>query len=381
MGACGSKSSNAGGGAGSGVGARSLSKWETQAADINDGSETDGVPVDGEAVAVAENEEAKDLALNCVVVDPTDSEFCLTAWEDGSIRRLHWRSQRVVATWTPHTRAVNRLVMSGSDQQQLTTYSCSRDTTIAVLRGETSAPVSILRGHNLSVSAIAVDTTEQQSLCSGGRDTQTIFWDLPTARIKSKNTMSQNVITCCKWITHERSLVAQGSEDLSVKIWDERSALRAPVQRLDGYVYFPLSIDVSSDGLHLLTSSKGFNGVGGEVRVWDRRMGKQLVALDGHQQDATSCCFLRAQDDSHESMGNLVPVSASKDGTVKVWDVANARLHAEAREGSDALFTSLCALPDHSIVLASTFRGQVLAYYVDVDGQSVAPVQADSCMQ
>lgn len=377
MGACGSKSSSAS----SGAGARSLSQWETQAADVNSGSAADGVPVDGEAVVATESEEAKDLALNCVVLDPTDSEFCLTAWEDGSIRRLHWRSQRVVATWTPHTRAVNRLVMSGSDQQQLTTYSCSRDTTIAVLRGETSAPVSVLRGHNLSVSAIAVDTTEQKSLCSGGRDTQTIFWDLPTARIKSKSTTSQNVITCCKWIPRERSLVAQGSEDLSIKIWDERSALRAPVQRLDGYVYFPLSIDVSNDGLHLLTSSKGFNGVGGEVRVWDRRLGRQLVALDGHQQDATSCCFLRAQDDGQSMMGDLVPVSASKDGTVKVWDIANARLHAEARESSDALFTSLCALPDQPIVLASTFRGQVLTYHVDVNNQSVAPVQAHSSMQ
>lgn len=370
MGACGSKSSGAGNASGSGSGARSLSQWEAQAADAN--IVTRDLPVDGDAVVVTESEEANDLALNCVVVDPTDSAFCLTAWEDGSIRRIHWRSRRVVDTWTPHTRAINRLVMSGSDQQQLTTYSCSRDTTIAILRGETSAPVSVLRGHSLSVSAIAVDTMEQQSLCSGGRDTQTIFWDLPTARIKSKNTTSQNVITCCKWIPHERSLVAQGSEDLSVKIWDERSALRAPVQRLDGYVYFPLSVDVSSDGLHVLTSSKGFNGVGGEVRVWDRRMGKQLVALDGHHQDATSCCFLsRSSSQDSQPLGDLIPVSASKDGTVKVWDVARARLHAEVRESSDALFTSLCAVPDQPIVLASTFRGQVRAYHVDVDSQSV----------
>ncbi|GMF12589.1 unnamed protein product [Phytophthora lilii] len=284
-------------------------------------------------------EQESELALNCVAYSSFLGAECLTGWEDGSIQRLGWRSQvaEPVNVWKPHARAVNRIVIG--DKLQMI-YSCSRDTTVAITPitdKPASETATVLRGHQLNVSTVAVDDAEQM-LCSGGRDTQTIFWDLTTSHITTKNTTPQNVVTCSTWLPRE-PLVAQGSEDLSVKLWDPRTPLRVPAQTLRGFVYFPLSIAAygggnENDSTYLLTSSKGFNGVGCEARVWDRRTGKQIVEFQGHQQDATVCCVLpTAADNSIEVEAAalpMLPVTASKDGTVKVWDTKTRTPLAEA---------------------------------------------------
>ncbi|TYZ62748.1 hypothetical protein PybrP1_000189 [[Pythium] brassicae (nom. inval.)] len=307
-----------------------------------------------------------DLALNCVVCHPSfvETQTCLTGWENGSIYKLQWSTATpaVVSSWKPHERAVNQVVVGRSAELL---YSCSRDTTIALTSHiappsspSRKQPASVqLRGHNLNVATIAVNDAET-TLCSGGRDTQTIFWDLVTGKLKAKNTTSQNVVTCSKWIPLE-PLVVQGSEDLTLKFWDERTELRTPAQIFHGYVYFALSVDVSPDTSYILTSSKGFNGVGCEVRVWDRRTGKQLLEFSGHQQDATSCCFLPGTSDSQSAIP--IPVTASKDGTVKVWDAAASRVLCEASEPTGGMFTGLCAVSG-STLLASTFHGAVHAF-------------------
>uniref|UniRef100_K3WSF6 Uncharacterized protein n=1 Tax=Globisporangium ultimum (strain ATCC 200006 / CBS 805.95 / DAOM BR144) TaxID=431595 RepID=K3WSF6_GLOUD len=348
------------------------------------------------------NNQRDGLALNCVAYHAsfTDTQQCLTGWEDGTIKKSTWQAaslsasfsdnnESIVTTWKPHERAVNRIVLGKSAEL---IYSCSRDTTIALtshIASKSSSPSSssrkqpqpvYLRGHHLNVSTIAVNDDET-SLCSGGRDTQTIFWDLTTGRLKAKNTTSQNVITCSKWVPVE-PLVVQGSEDLTLKLWDERTNLRAPAQSFHGYVYFALCVDVSPDGNYFLTSSKGFNGVGCEVRIWDRRTGKQLYEFNGHQQDTTSCCFLpsatgSSSNDSVTSPADSVrasaipiPVTASKDGSVKVWDAATSSVLCEALEPSGGMFTSICAV-DSSTVLASTFADEVHQFAFNGDEKSL----------
>ncbi|KAG3118940.1 hypothetical protein JG688_00007181 [Phytophthora aleatoria] len=374
MGACTSRDANRS--------PRRLSKWkvEEETPTVVDGTASTPTGADDQAAATAATpsgeEQESDLALNCVAYSSFLGTDCLTGWEDGSIQRLNWRTtaSSPVNVWKPHTRAVNRIVIG--DKLQMI-YSCSRDTTVAITPitdKPASETATVLRGHQLNVSTVAADDAEQM-LCSGGRDTQTIFWDLTTSHITAKNTTPQNVVTCSTWLPGE-ALVAQGSEDLSVKFWDPRTPLRVPAQSLRGFVYFPLSIAAYGEGdnTYLLTSSKGFNGVGCEARVWDRRTGKQVIEFQGHQQDATACCFLPSSADKSENTGALpmIPVTASKDGTVKVWDAATLSPLAEAHaDGAKRMFTSLCKV-DPSTLLASTFGGQILAYSLDREKRTLA---------
>lgn len=354
---------------------RDLSKWkvEAPASSVDDGGEATPVPT----TAAARDVDVELPALNSIAFNANfhDETMCLTGWEDGTVRKLDWRSKRVVETWKPHSRAVNRLVVGDTR-----VYTCSRDTTVAITArhngngDKDGLPDAKLCGHTLNVATIAVNQ-EERTLCSGGRDTQTILWDLETVTATAKNTIPQNVITCSKWVPNE-PLVAQGSEDLSVKIWDARSALRTPVQTYRGYIYFALSVDVSPDGNYIVTSSKGFNGVGAEVRVWDRRTGQQLMELAGHQQDATSCCFTTM---SSGDSSIPFPVSVSKDGTIKAWDTAAKELLCERHEAATGMYTGVCSVSGSSraAVLASTFSGHVHAYAFSPDSRQLVPLDGD----
>jgi hypothetical protein len=376
MGACGSKDTPSQAHAGAALG---LSRWQADA----DGSPSGAA--DDATMNKASDGAMSDLTLNSVVAYHPARQaiavaprFCVTGWEDGSIKLQNWRTNAVVSTFMPHSRAVNRIVVGPKTNA---TYSCSRDTTIAMLPPppenaliEEPPVATVLAGHSLNVSTITVDADES-ALCSGGRDTQTILWDLVTSKIKAKNTTPQNVITCSKWVPGER-VIAQGSEDLSIKLWDERNGLRTPAETLRGYIYFPLCLDVTLDGLYILTSSKGFNGVGCEVRVWDRRMGKQLHELAGHQQDATACCFLPASQDrkTAASLIGIPPlVTASKDGTVKIWDAFTCQILCEAHEPNARMFTSISHAGD-GVILASTLHGLVHAFQFDPHSKSLTVV-------
>jgi WD40 repeat protein len=115
------------------------------------------------------------------------------------------------------------------------------------------------------------------------------------------------------------------------------------------------------DGKYILTSSKGFNGIGCELRVWDIRKpnqaivensssslssassGNEYTSVDdffqniqplqrfqypGHTQDTTGCSFIRQplvyqpkNDAPEETI--VCFVSCSKDSTVKLWNQNN----------------------------------------------------------
>jgi WD40 repeat protein len=193
---------------------------------------------------------------------------------------------------------------------------------------------------------------------------------------------SQALVTCLKWMPNAggiQSTMVTGAEDLRVRIWDVRTGLRE-IHTLEGYVYFPvsdrshlcvyhyttvtcgnvqLSLDVSPDGRYLLTSSKGFNGVGCEARVWDLRFSRAAVADStadggavqqpilvhtylGHTQDTGACAFLQ------QAVGGIpLFLTASKDESIRLWrqdDEQPSQIAQRVEVGSGA-FTSLAVMP------------------------------------
>jgi WD40 repeat protein len=218
-------------------------------------------------------------------------------------------------------------------------YSCARDLTIRQWRrsaaaaaaaaaaaggggaggSSTSSPCTqvIKGGHDLNITALAL-SGDETLLCSGSRDTAVCLWDVATGeRIVRKKT-SRNLVTCMAWVTgggggEDASVVVQGSEDLKLRTWDMREGSISPSQTMVGYVYFPLCIDVSADGRYIATGSKGFDGVGCEVRVWDRRQGQLLCEMQGHRQSTVGCAFLHG--------GHTQLASVSKDQSIRLWDV------------------------------------------------------------
>ena len=194
----------------------------------------------------------------------------LSCSEDKTVALVDWTAGRVVHSWRGHQKGVHRVVACPNGNVIL---SGSRDTTVRVWRRGQAEAALTLRGHELSVMAVAVAEDGQQAL-SGSRDCSLRHWDLATGATKGRCHLEQNVVTCLKWVPGETTLVAQGSEDLRLRLWDVRTLSRPAAVLENEYVYFPLCCDCS--GPYVLTGSNGFNSVGCELRLWDRRTLKQV---------------------------------------------------------------------------------------------------------
>ena len=258
-------------------------------------------------------------------------------FDSGYLAELDSSTLSLRSAWDAHNgRTVTRVAAAAG-----VVWSASRDSTVKSWRfghgAATSASAACfggeLRGHTLAVTAVAA-SADGAIVATGGRDCTVRLWDAATRQETANVHISQNVVTCASFCDSGGSgetaedhtndadaaaaaaaaggkILAQGGEDLRVRLWDTRTkgALRC-VGEAGGYVYFPLALSVK--GTLLATASKGFNGEGCEVREWDLRKDTMPIlkrTLKGHAQDATGVVFLK----------NGLLASASKDGTVRLW--------------------------------------------------------------
>ena len=215
---------------------------------------------------------------------------------------------------------------------------------------------------------------------SGSRDTSVRLWDVEAGKQTRKWEFARNLVTCMCLASGGKGggggggaiggggpeqTVLQGAEDLHVRVWDARQAGLRAAATLGGYVYFPLCIDMSSDGNRFVTGSKGFDGVGCEIKVWDLRAGKVLHEMTGHQQDVTGCIFLDGGGGGGAGGGSDRVVSVSKDMTVKVWDASagGAALHSHSEEQGGPFTHLVAAAPgSKASFYASTIENGIFVY-------------------
>lgn len=276
-------------------------------------------------------------ALN--FVDTVDEEHLVTCGDDGVVSILNWCSGSVVAEWRSGAASVSRVACG---RVRCDCYSSSRDNVIRHWRRGQEDPVQELKGHTLSINALAVSCDETR-LCSGSRDYTVRIWDIASQTQISKSKINRNVVTCCRWVgSADPMVLAQSSEDLTVRIWDTRGPALQCGQVLRGFVYFPISMDTSPDGQFLLTGAKGFSaGNGADVKLWDRRKAAgPLHQMSGHTMDVKGVGFLPTSNGLNDGRSSLA--SASKDQTIKIWDQTTGDQTAEWNIGG-GMFTSMAS--------------------------------------
>jgi WD40 repeat protein len=240
--------------------------------------------------------------------------------------------------------------------------SASRDTTVQIWRRGTPAPAATLVGHDLTVSALAVSEMHAGRIYSGSRDSTVRVWDATTSACLSKSYLSRNVVTCAAWVKGDSSCVWQGSEDLRLRLWDVR-AMAKPTATLEGYTCFPMCIAASEHTC--VTGSNGFSGGGQgggcELRVWDRRALRQNALLTGHTTAVTAVALLPGAQ----------MASASRDGTVNLWQGAAASVHVLDTAGMGSAVTCLAPANENepkARLFAATANGAVTAFSASASG-------------
>lgn len=297
-----------------------------------------------------------DRPLNAIAMMNESDYVC--AGDDGVVYTLNGNAKI-------HRRAIQDMVC---DENNI--YTCSRDTSVKITAKDKLIEKATLQGHELSVSGIALNDTNTV-LASGGRDTKVNIWDISTEKVVYQKKVSRNLTTCMQFC--DAHVLLQGSEDLCVRCWDTREASFHPNVLLKGFVYFPLDMDVSQDGHYVFTSSKGFNSVGCEGRLWDRRTGKMVYEFLGHAQDATACGFI-AKDTEH-----FAAITLSKDMTVQVWNCNNGEKMATHHQLDGGMFTSMCNMQterEKPNILATTFTGNLFQYEINLQTANVHMVSS-----
>ena len=133
------------------------------------------------------------------------------------------------------------------------------------------------------------------------------------------------------------SLLASGSWDKTVKLWDMRS--RTLAMTLEGHSSSVHSVAFSPDGLLLASGSWDKT-----VKLWDVRSRTLAMTLEGHSDGVESVAF---------SPDSSLLASGSWDGTVKLWDVKSRAL-AATLEHSDFV-TSVAFIPDGSLLASGSW--------------------------
>lgn len=169
-----------------------------------------------------------------------------------------------------------------------------------------------LEARNANLQA-ELDSATPTSLSKRNQDP--VSW-LPRAPARHSLQSHQKTVTCVAFHPVFSSL-ASGSEDYSIKIWDwELGELERTVK---GHTNSVLDVDFGGPrgGTLLASCSSDLT-----IKLWDPSDEyKNIRTLPGHDHSVSAVRFVPSGAAGSPSSGNLL-VSASRDTTLRIWDVS-----------------------------------------------------------
>jgi|GEM_PF-417268 len=279
-----------------------------------------------------------DKVLN-IAFHPQEGDILTSAGADGWIRL--WQRTTNETTQKPiwevhgepienHNGAIWDIVFS-PDGKTLVTG--NEDSTITIWKDITSAhPISeTVDQHTNDVYAVVIDS-KGKYLASGSRDNSIVVWDLATGKhltqLSSKPGNKHTLLGVTSLTFNPQgTLLASGGGDSRIFLWDTSTWITAtwnlppnPITRIEGDNGQIWSLSFTPDGKKLIAGTS-FN----RILIWDVNKlmaysGKDALkpekTLVGHKGSVYSMVF---------SPDKTKMASASKDGTVLLWDTSDWR--------------------------------------------------------
>ena len=175
---------------------------------------------------------------------------------------------------------------------------------------DTSPPRIVLRGENLGVNSLR--KVDSPSVFQGS-----------TRRVSSVS------------FSRDGSLLATGSDDTNINIWNIRTGARETV--LKGHTDGIIDVAFSFDGSLLVSG-----GWDRKVIIWDIGSGKKIKRMSGHREGVTAVRF---------TPNNKNIISASMDGTIRIWHARTGKKLAVLK-GHDTPVNTIAVSPDGKLLLS-----------------------------
>jgi WD40 repeat protein len=155
----------------------------------------------------------------------------------------------------------------------------------------------------------------------------------------------------------DETLIASGSEDLTVRLWDVSSGECLRVLR--DHTDTVNSVDFSPDGTTLVTGSHDRT-----IKLWDILTGKCLRTFQGHERRVWRATF--------SPDGSMI-ASGGEDLAVRLWDVSSGKCFRVLRDHTDAV-SSIDFSPNGAMVASGSVDDTVRLWEVS-SGQCLKTLQ------
>jgi WD40 repeat protein len=267
--------------------------------------------------------------------------------EEGMLVRVDGSTGEILQQWQGlHTRDINKVMFNAATGMAFT---CSRDKLVrAVAIGREADRPLTFAGHDLVVTCVA-PRHDGRHVVSGSRDNTFRLWDVEQETLIASQDRKLNVIHSCAWV-EELGIVAQGGEDLAIRLWDFRASGKdcgglSLSNSIENFDYHPVCMALLDDGVGttLVTGHNGFNGTGAMVSTWDLRMRKPLDSMHGHENTVRWVAPVKNSTRASGPPSSQL-FSASDDGTIREWDLSSHSLKSTYRVPEGRL-TTVVELP------------------------------------
>jgi len=162
---------------------------------------------------------------------------------------------------------------------------------------------AVLKGHNGAVLEVQY-SPDGSTLFSASSDKTVQVWDMERGVRIKKCVGHTSYVNSCSPNRKGPQIVASGSDDRTVKLWDVR------VKECQGTLNhgYPVTAVAFGDQREQLFTA----GIDNDIKVWDMNKRSVSMVLEGHTDTVTG---LRVSPDGSYLLSN------SMDNTVRVWDI------------------------------------------------------------
>jgi WD40 repeat protein len=289
-----------------------------------------------------------------------------------SVPWAHYRRAHSHLTLGTHTEWVSAVAVTTLEGRPIAITAGVGDS-VRIWDVATGTQLQKLTDLSSEVIAVAVTTLESRRpiAVTGGSDGTVRVWDVASGTQLQKFTSHTDSVRAVALTTlngRPIAITSGGLGDATVRAWDlaagtklgdlGQARLRSWMHRLIGRPWpgkGPFAIAVTSlEGRPIAVTG----GADGSVRVWDVANATQLQKLTGHT-DSVNVVAVTALE------GRPIAVTGSDDRTVRVWDVANATQLQKLTGHTDSVnAVAVSALEGRPIAVTGGFDGSVRVWDV-----------------